>query len=705
MTRYDAPAALAASSPRPARRQAPGQPPRPPLARVDPHVTEIDGARLVDDYHWLRARGSADVLAYLEAENAYTEAVMAPHRGLQEGLYAEMLGRIREDDVSVPVRYGPFLYYSRTEKGKPFRIYCRKRESLAAPEEILLDLNAVAASGGHDYLDLGSLEVSPDHRYLGYSYDTSGDEAFTLVVKDLATGQLLPDRIANTYYSLAWASDSRTFFYTVLDEMRRPYKALRHRLGAAADVEVHHEADDRFFVELERSRSGEVILMTLLSSVTSEVRWLPADRPEEPFRVVAPREHEVEVYADHRGDELFLLTNREAKNFRVMKTAVGTTSAAEWQEVVPHQPDVRIEAMDLFRDRMVLVERAGGLSRVRIVPFDGGDGHVVTLPETAYSLATDANPEFDTPLYRFVYGSLVTPRTWFDYRVADRRLEVAKRDEVLGGYDPEGFTTERIWATAADGAAIPISIAYRRGLARDGRNPCLLQGYGAYGSSFDPDFSPHSVSLLERGFVVAIAHVRGGGELGEPWHEGGRMLAKKNTFTDFIAAAEHLVAEGWTAAERLAIRGGSAGGLLIAAAVTMRPDLFAAAIAKVPFVDIVNTMLDESIPLTVTEFEEWGNPRDDGYFEYMLSYSPYDNVGAHPYPHLLVTAGLNDPRVQYWEPAKWVARLRATKTGDQLLLLRTHMGAGHAGETDRYEAIRDRAFEWTFLSSRLGIGS
>ncbi len=679
--------------------------PQAPVAKRVPQVTEIHGRRLVDAYDWLRERDSPEVIAYLEAENAYTEAVMAPTRGLQERLYQELLGRIREDDTTAPYRHGEYLYYSRTETGKPFSIYCRKRVGAAAPEEVLLDLNALAAAGGHDFIEIGNFEPSPDHRYLAYSYETAGDETFTLVVKDLETGEHLADRIENTYYYLAWASDNRTFFYTVLDAAKRPYKVLRHRLGEATDVEVYHETDDRFFVELERSRSGEVILLTTYSSLTSEVRWLPADRPDASFQTIAPREHEVEYYVDHRGEEFFFLTNRSAKNFRVMKAPMVAAMAEAWQEVVPHRPEIRIETMHLFRDRMVLVERAEGLSRIRVVPFDGGEEHVVSMPEGVYSLFTSVNVEFDTPAYRFGYNSLVTPKTTYDYHVADRQLELVKRDEVLGGYDPSRYATERLWMTVADGTRVPLSIAYRKGLARDGRNPCLLTGYGAYGSSYDPDFSPHWLSLLDRGFVFAIAHIRGGGELGEPWHEAGRLASKRNTFTDFIAAAEHLIAEGWTASDRLAIRGTSAGGLLMGAVTTMRPDLFAVVVARVPFVDVINTMLDESIPLTVTEFEEWGNPEHAADFEVMVSYSPYDNLQARPYPHLLVTAGLNDPRVGYFEPAKWVAKLRATQTGDRTLLLKTNLGAGHGGAADRYEYLRERAFEFAFVFSRLGIGA
>jgi oligopeptidase B len=678
-------------------------PPAPPVAPREPHVTELHGRRLVDDYHWLRERDDPAVLAYLEAENAYTEAVMAPTRDLQERLYQELLGRIQEDDATAPYRYGEFFYYSRTERGKPFPIHCRKRASLEAPEEVVLDLNALAAAGGHAFLELGNFEPSPDHRYLAYSYETSGDEVFTLVVKDLVTGELLPDRIENTYYSLAWASDGRTFFYTTLDATLRPYKVFRHRLGESVDVEVVHETDDRFHLEVERSRSGEVILATATSSLTSEVRWLPADQPETPFRVVSPREQGVEYYVDHRGEELWILTNREARNFRVMKAAMAATAAENWREVVPHRPEVRVEAMDVFRDRVVLVERADALSSFRVLPLDGGEEHVVPMPEPVYALFASVNMEFDAPVYRFGYNSLVTPKTIFDYRPSDRSLAIVKRNPVLGGYDPAAYATDRLWMTVADGTRVPISIAYRKGLVRDGRNPCLLTGYGAYGASYDPDFSPHWLTLLDRGFVFAIAHVRGGGEMGKPWHEAGRLATKRNTFTDFIAAAEYLIAEGWTAADRLAIRGTSAGGLLMGALTTMRPDLFAVVVARVPFVDVVNTMLDETLPLVAIEWEEWGDPREPEAFATMVSYSPYDNVQARDYPHLLVTAGLNDPRVLYHEPAKWVARLRALKTDDRTLLLKTNLGTGHSGSTDRYQALRERAFELAFVLTRLGL--
>ena len=554
------------------------------------------------------------------------------------------------------------------------------------------------------------VEASPDHRRLAYSFDASGDEVFTLVVKDLATGRLLPDRVEGTYDSLAWAGDGRSFLYNALDPVKRPHEIRRHRLGTppASDTVVHHEPDGAFYASVVKSRSRAFLFLLLRSNTTTEIRYLPADDTAVEPVVFRSRQPEVEYYLEHRlvkdgEDEFWILTNEEAKNFRLLKTNVGRIEPESWVEVVPHRPEVKLESIALFAGFAALIERERGGQRLVIRRLGDGREREVELPQSVGSISPGHNPEYGSRCYRFHFTSLVTPPSVYDFDTATGALELVKRQEVLGNFDPRDYETYRLEATAGDGRRVPLSIAHRKGLARDGSNPCLMYGYGAYGTTIDPTFSSHLVSLLDRGFVYAIAHVRGGGFLGEPWHDDGKLLRKRATFTDFIASAEHLVAEGLTSGNRLAARGGSAGGLLVGAALNLRPDLFATALAHVPFVDVVNTMLDPGLPLTVTEYEEWGDPSDEDTFRYLLSYSPYDNVAARDYPHLLVTAGLNDPRVQYWEPAKWVARLRATKTDDNVVLLKTNMGAGHGGPSGRYGFLEERAFEYAFLLKVLGM--
>lgn len=681
----------------------PGSAVEAPVARRARHSRTVHGVDLVDEYRWLRERDSPEVRDYLEAENHYAAAMMKPTAELQRELYAEMLGRIREDDSSPPARDGEFFYYSRTEEGRAYPVFCRKHGSLDAVEEILLDVNELASE--HEFFRLGDLELSPDQSLLAYSYDTSGDEAYVLVIKDLATGELMPDRVERIYYSVAWAADNRTLFYTSIDAAHRPYRVHRHGLGDSPedDALVFEETDERFFVRVGLTRSERYIIIALGSSTASEAWILPAGEPRGAFRCFAPRRQDVEYEVAHGEDRFYVRTNLEAKNFRVMACGEDATATETWREVVPHRDEVRIEGIDVFRRRMVVVERRQGMPELRIVPFDGEAEHTIELPEQVCVARPGSNREFDSDSYRLVYSSLVTPQTVFDYEVEARQLVVRKREEVVGGYDPQRYETCRLMARAPDGVEVPISVVHRRGLELNGANPCLLYGYGSYGINIEPAFSSLNLTLLDRGFVYAIAHVRGSATLGERWHDDGKMLAKRNTFTDFTAAAETLIGAGYTAPERLAIRGGSAGGLLVGAVLNMRPELFRVAIAHVPFVDVVNTMLDDTIPLTVIEYEEWGNPHEKDFFDYMLSYSPYDNVASVEYPHMLVTAGLNDPRVQYWEPAKWVARLRATKADDNILLLKTEMGAGHSGPSGRYNYLRERAFEYAFLFDRLGI--
>jgi len=663
----------------------------------------VHGVEIVDDYGWLREKESPEVRAYLEAENAYAAAVMAPTTELQRDLYGEMLARIREDDSSPPAKEGEFFYYSRMEEGRGYPVFCRKRGSVKGQEEILLDINELAAE--HEYFRLGDLELSPDQGLLAYTFDTTGDEAYVLVVKDLAAGDLLPDRVERVYYSVAWATDNQTLFYTAIDSAHRPYRVHRHRLGnsAESDALVFEETDERFFVRVGLTRSRGYVVIGVASSTTSEAWILPAADPRGTFRCFAPRRQGVEYDIAHGDGRFYVRTNLEAKNFRVVTCDEGATGAESWREVISHREQVTIEGLDVFKDRMVVSERRQGLPELRVVPFEGAAEHTIELPESVCSVGPGANREFETDTYRLVYSSLVTPQTVFDYEVATRRLVVRKRDEVVGGHDPARYETRRVMARAPDGVEVPISVVHRKGIELDGDNPCLLYGYGSYGINVEPAFSSLNLTLLDRGFVYAIAHVRGSATLGESWHDAGKMLAKRNTFTDFIAAAEILIDDGYTAPEHLAIRGGSAGGLLMGAVLNLRPELFQAAIAHVPFVDVINTMLDDTLPLTVIEYEEWGNPEDKEFFDYMLSYSPYDNVVAVEYPHLLVTAGLNDPRVQYWEPAKWVARLRAIRTDANVLVLKTEMGAGHSGPSGRYNYLRERAFEYAFLFDCLNI--
>ncbi len=653
------------------------------------------GDRRIDNYFWLRDRSDPDVIPYLEAENSYTEEAMAATKSLQDGLYHEILGRIQETDVSVPVKRDEYFYYTRTEEGKAYSIQCRKRASLDAPEEVLLDANMLA--DGQQYFRLGNFAVSPDHRLLAYSTDLEGDEAYTIRVKNLETGELLPDVIANTYYTLEWANDNRTFFYTVLDETKRPYRAFRHELGSVSDQLVYQEDDGRFNLSLGKTRSRRFLFIELSSPLTSELHYLEAAEPRGEFRVMLPRRQGVEYDATHHGEYFYIRTNQGAKNFRLMRTDVGNPSMAAWHEVIPARADVTIEGVDSFEDHLAVYERETGLEKICIRDGSGAFSHYIEFPEPVYTVGATGNAEYQTSLLRFSYTSLVTPLSVFDYNVRTRERELKKQYEVRGGYDPSQYQSERIFAKAPDGVEVPISLVYRRSFERNGASPLLLYGYGAYGHSIDPRFSSDRLSLLDRGLVFAIAHIRGGAELGEEWHDHGRLLEKKNTFTDFIACAEHLIAAQYTSIEHLAIMGGSAGGLLMGAVLNMRPELFQAAVAKVPFVDTLNTMLDPTLPLTMSEYEEWGNPEEKRYYDYIRSYSPYDNVAPRAYPTMLVTAGLNDPRVSYWEPAKWVAKLRALKTDSNVLLLKTDMGSGHFGPSGRYEGIKETAFDYAFL--------
>jgi oligopeptidase B len=677
--------------------------PSPPEAPRRTTVLRLHDDERLDDWYWLRNREDPEVTAYLEAENEYTAAMTAHTADLQERLYGEIRGRVQETDESAPVPHGGYSYYHRTVEGQQYPIHCRRPEGEDEPEETLLDENALAR--GHDYFRLGVLAVSPDHSKLAYSTDVSGAERYRLRMLDLASGSELPEEISDTYYGLAWSSDSGTIFYTRPDAAMRPYQLWRHMLGTdpSRDVCVYEEPDDHFFLSVRRTRSGAFVVLELESMVTSESRVLPADDPEGDFRVVEPRRQGVEYSLDHRGERFVIVTNDEAPNFRLMAAPVESPAREHWRELVPHRPDVRILEVDAFAGHLALYERADALRQIRILDPETGEGQVLEQPEPVYAAIRGDNREYETSVLRYLYTSLVTPPTAVDHHVPSGTRTVRKRDPVLG-YEPDLYVTERTWATAPDGERIPLSLVYRRDRPGDA-GPALILGYGSYEASSDPVFSSARISLLDRGFLIAIAHVRGGGELGRRWYEHGKLEHKSNTFTDFVAAAEHLVAEGRTSPEQLAARGGSAGGLLMGAVLNLRPELFRAVVAEVPFVDVVTTMLDESLPLTVIEWEEWGNPNEARFYEAMKAYSPYDNVEAKGYPALLVTAGLNDSRVAYWEPAKWVAKLRATKTDANPLLLRTHMGMGHAGPSGRYERWREDAFVYAFLLDVLGVAA
>jgi oligopeptidase B len=690
--------------------------PQPPVAQR--HLVEhvIHGDRRTDAYAWLRDKNDSAVTGYLNAENAYTDAVLCDTEPLQEKLYQEMLGRILQTDLSVPYRLRGYLYFTRTEEGKQYPVHCRRREAENAPEELLLDLNALAA--GHSFLSLGAFAVSDDNSLLAYSLDTSGFRQYTLQIKDLRTGEIFPVRIERVT-SAAWAADNRALFYTVEDETtKRSYRLYRHVLGATEpDALLYEEHDERFRIDIERTRSGVFLLLTIASHTASEVRFLPARQPNADFRLIAPREDNHEYYADHHpgsaddasGGIFYIRTNSGGRTFRLVTARVDDLHRDSWEELIPNRPEVMLASAQAFASHLVLYEREGGLPYLRVVPLGAHAGDPlassqrILFTEPVYNASLGANPEFVTDHLRFPYESFITPRSVFDYDLRSGEQILRKQQPVLGGYDPTQYASERLLVRAPDGAAVPLSVVYRRDTPRDGSAPLLLYGYGSYGISVPVNFSSNRLSLLDRGVIYAIAHVRGGGELGKPWHDAGRMHKKHNTFTDFIASAEHLIALRYTAPDRLIIEGGSAGGLLMGAVANMRPDLFRIVISHVPFVDVLNTMLDASLPLTVGEYEEWGNPQNARDYFYIKSYCPYTNLERKEYPTMLVKTSLNDSQVMYWEPAKYVAKLRTVKTDSNPLLLKINMGAGHGGASGRYDYLREIALDYAFLLSQMGI--
>ena len=688
----------------------------PPVARKEHKETQLHGTVLVDDYAWLRDKQNPEVTAYLEAENAYAEAVMAPLNGLRENLYREMLSHVKQTDVSVPFRDGDWWYYTRTEEGRQYAIHCRTHGSPNAtedtPEQVILDGNLLAE--GHPFFSIGAMDITGDGRWLAYTTDTTGFRQYTLHIKDLASGETLAGEVERVG-SVVWAADNRTLFYTVEDqEQKRQYQLWRHTRGTphTGNVLVYQDDDERFNLGAGRTRDGKFVVLESASHTTTESWVLPAGEPESQFTLISPREDEHEYSIDHRNGLWFIRTNDRGRNFRLVTAPVATPGREHWQQRIPHRDGIMIEEVDLFAGFFVACEREDGLPRLRMWRFDGDEAEAspageIAFPEPAYSAQPHINRIFETRTFRYAYQSLVTPSSVFEYDVATGASTLLKQLEVPGGFDRTLYASERVRATAPDGVQVPVSLVYRkdkRGQTREGAmNPLYVYGYGSYGYSLPLGFSSNRLSLLDRGVVMAYAHIRGGGDLGEPWHDAGKMLIKRNTFTDFIAAVEHLAAAGYGDPARVTIEGGSAGGLLMGAVVNLKPELFRAVVSHVPFVDVMNTMLDASLPLTVPEYEEWGNPNEEIYFRYMLSYSPYDNLKAVSYPSILVKTSLHDSQVMYWEPAKYVAKLRTLKTDNNPLLLVTNMQAGHGGASGRYDYLKEIAFDYAFLLRELGL--
>ncbi len=683
---------------------AKSKPAEPPVAQKIQKELTIHGQTRIDEYYWLREKENPEVIEYLKAENAHTESAMKHTNKLQEKLFQEIVGRIKQTDISVPYRESGYYYYTRYEEGSEYPIYCRKKGSLEGEEEILLNVNEMAR--GHDYYHVAGLTVSSDNSLMGFGVDTVSRRMYTIHFKDLTTGEILPDQIPNASGRAAWANDNKTVFYALKDETTlRPGRIMKHTLGAdiASDEEVFFEDDVTFNAHVYKTKSKKYIFIVSESTLSTEYRLLDADRPDGKFQIFHPRERDLLYDVEHYQDRFYIRTNFQAKNFRLMETPVGKTAKENWKETIAHRDDVLLEQFEVFRDSLVVNERKNGLPNIRIIEWEDKSGHDLDFGEETYTASIAHNPEFETDLLRYRYSSLTTPDSVFDYNMKTREKKLLKQQEVVGDFRPENYHAERLLATAADGTKVPISIVYRKGLEKNGDNPLLLYGYGSYGASMNPGFNSLYLSLLDREFVFAMAHIRGGQEMGRYWYEEGKLLKKQNTFTDFIACAEHLIAEKFTNSGKLFAKGGSAGGLLMGAVVNMRPGLFKGVIAQVPWVDVVTTMLDESIPLTTSEYDEWGNPNDKTYYDYMLSYSPYDNVEAKDYPTMLVTTGLHDSQVQYWEPAKWVARLRALKTDSNLLLLKTSMEAGHSGVSGRFRRYQEAALEFAFVLDQLGI--
>ncbi|HEX3819805.1 MAG TPA: S9 family peptidase [Candidatus Sulfotelmatobacter sp.] len=679
--------------------------PAPPVAKKVPHVTEINGRKLVDNYFWLRDKPNPEVRAYLEAENAYTDAVMKPTEALQKKLYDEMLSRVKETDVEVPYKEGDYFYYVRTEAGKQYPIRCRRKASMDAPEEVLLDQNELAK--GQPFMSIAAFAVSPDGNLLAYSYDNTGFRQYTLAVKDLRTGQRLADH-AERVGSVVWANDNQTIFYTQEDAVsKRQYRFYRHTVAATTpDTLVYEEPDERFDVFAFKTRSEAYIFLMSASHTTSEARFIPAKQPDGNWQILEPRKQGVEYYPDHNGDSFYIRVNDTGRNFRLVKTPVTDPGSANWHEVMAQNPGIMIDDTDFFKNFCILYERESGLPQVRVIDLRNGQSKRIAFPEPAYAAYSYINRVYDTTEFRYGYQSPITPPSVFSYDMEKGTSTLLKQKEVPGGYDAKKYQVEQIYATASDGVKVPISVLRLKDAKLDGTGPLYLYGYGSYGVSIDMFFNSNIFSMVDRGVVTAVAHIRGGGEMGKAWHDAGRMMNKKTTFTDFISCAEDLVKRGYGSKDRLVIEGRSAGGLLMGAVLNMRPDLFHAALVGVPFVDVINTMLDETLPLTVGEFEEWGNPKEKAAFDYMITYSPYDNIEAKAYPNMLVRTSFNDSQVMYWEPAKYVAKMRATRTDHNTLILKTNLQpAGHGGASGRYDRLHETAFDYAYFLTQMGINN
>jgi oligopeptidase B len=678
---------------------------QPPICELKPQVLEQFGDKREDPYYWLnqywlKGPDAPKVVQYLEAENAYYNQVMKPFEGLQETLYQEMVGRIKQTDQSVPYFRNGYWYITKTEAGQEYAVYTRRKGTMDAPEELLINGNQLGA--GKSYFALGGMSVSPNNKILAYGVDTVSRRKYRIHFKDLTTGQMLVDEIPVTTGGVTWANDNKTVFYTQQNETTlRSERVMKHVLGTpvSQDELVYYEADETFSVGIGKTKSEAYIFIESESTLSSELRYIKADQPQESFQVFLPRQKDILYTVDHYQDDFYIVTNWQARNFRLMKCPIKQTAQSAWIEVIPHREQVLLEGIQIFSRYLVVSERSNALTQIRIQEWKSKKEHYLDFGEQAYVAGVGYNPEFNTEKLRFSYQSMATPPTTYDYHMQEKKKTILKQLEVVGGYDPSQYTTERLWVTAGDGTRVPMSIVYKRGFRKNGQSPLLLYGYGSYGVSTDPTFSISRLSLLDRGFAFAIAHVRGGQEMGRSWYEDGKMFKKKNTFTDFIDCAEYLIKEKYTSPAHLYASGGSAGGLLMGAVVNMRPDLWNGIIAAVPFVDVVTTMLDESIPLTTSEFDEWGNPKNKESYDYMKSYSPYDNVARKSYPNMLVTTGLHDSQVQYFEPAKWVAKLRTYKTDSNLLLLQTNMEAGHGGASGRFRRLKETARDYTFLLS------
>ena len=677
-------------------------PPTPPVAPKVDHRETRHGATVIDPYFWMREKSSPEVRKYLDAENAYTEAMTAGLKPFSDAIYQEMLGHIKQTDLSVPVKRGPYLYYSRTEEGKKYPIQARRKGSMDAPEEVLLDLNELAK--GHQFVGLGGMVVSDDHNLLAYSIDYTGFRQYSLKVKDLRNGQTLPDTTARVT-SMAWAEDNKTLFLTTEDDVtKRSDKLFRHVLGSDKFELLHDEKDELYDIGVGKTRDKKYLVLEIEAKDTSEMRYLAASHPQDGFAVFLPREKKHRYYIDHREGTFYIRTNQSGINFAIMTAAENDTSRKNWKTFLAHRDDVRLDGIDLFHDFAVSVEKSQAATQLRVFNFKTKAWSEIAFPEPVYSASPGGTPEYESTTYRYNYQSLITPSSIFDYDTRTGKSTLLKQQEVLGGYDPKQYVSERLWATARDGVKVPISIVYRKGLVRNGKAPLFLYGYGSYGYGTPPTYSSNRLSLLDRGMSYAIAHIRGGDEMGEKWREDGMLMKKKNTFQDFIDCAEYLIKEKYTSSDRIVIEGGSAGGLLMGAVVNMRPDLFKAVHSAVPFVDVMNTMMDATLPLTVGEYLEWGNPNEKEAYDYMKTYSPYDNLEKRAYPAMLVTTSFNDSQVMYWEPAKYVARLRTVKTDSNPLLLKIKMDpAGHGGASGRYDRLKDQAFEYAWMLSQVGI--